>query len=60
MYLATALLVVGPLWARVAWGACWIPDPRPTLTQLLYFTFIGYFMVRGAPGRARRYSAVVA
>jgi heme exporter protein C len=63
MYFATALLVVGPLWARVAWGTFWTPEPRLTLTLLLYFIFIGYFMVRGAtsdPDRGRRYSAVVA
>jgi heme exporter protein C len=63
MYFATALLVVGPLWGRVAWGTFWTPEPRLMLTLLLYFIFIGYFMVRGAtsdPGRGRRYSAVVA
>ena len=63
MYLATALLIVGPLWGRVAWGTLWTPDPRLMLTLLLYLIFIGYFMVRGAtsdPDRGRRYSAVVA
>ena len=63
MYMASALLIVGPLWGRVAWGTYWTWEPRLTLTLLLYFIFIGYFMVRGAtsdPGRARRFSAVVA
>ena len=63
MYLATALLIVGPLWGRVAWGTYWTWEPRLTLTLLLYFIFIGYFMVRGAtsdPDRGRRFSAVVA
>jgi heme exporter protein C len=63
MYLAAALLVVGPLWARVAWGTWWEWEPRLTLTLLLFFIFVGYFMVRGAvddPERGKRYAAVVA
>jgi len=63
LYLGAALLVVGPLWARVAWGTWWAWEPRLTLTLLLFFIFIGYFMVRGAvddPDRAKRFSAVVA
>jgi heme exporter protein C len=63
MFLATALLIVGPLWGRVAWGTFWEWEPRLTLTLLLYFIFIGYFMVRRStndPDRGRRYSAVVA
>ncbi len=63
MYMASALLIVGPIWGRVAWGTYWTWEPRLTLTLLLYFIFIGYFMVRGAtsdPDRARRFSAVVA
>jgi heme exporter protein C len=63
LFVGAALLVVGPLWARVAWGTWWTPDPRLNFTLLLFFIFVGYFMVRGAvvdPDRARRYSAVVA
>ena len=63
LYLGAALLVVGPLWARIAWGTWWEWEPRLTLTLLLFFIFIGYFMVRGAvedPDRAKRFSAVVA
>jgi heme exporter protein C len=63
IYLACALLVVGPLWGRVAWGTYWTWEPRLTLTLLLFFIFIGYFMVRGAtrdPDRGKRASAVVA
>src|SRR5688572_20703784 len=63
MFLATALLIVGPLWGRVAWGTYWEWEPRLTLTLLLYFIFIGYFMLRRStsdPDRGRRYSAVVA
>jgi len=63
VFMATGLLIVGPLWARVAWGTYWTPDPRLNFTLILFFIFIGYFMVRGAvvdPDRGKRLSAVVA
>jgi heme exporter protein C len=63
LFFAVILLVAGPLWAKVMWGAYWTPEPRLTLTLLLFFIFIGYFMVRGAalsPDRAKTYSAVIA
>lgn len=63
LFLASALLVVGPLWARVAWGTYWTPDPRLNFTLLLFFIFVGYFMVRGAvpdPAKGKRLAAVVA
>ena len=61
--MAVVLLVVGPLWGRIAWGTYWEWEPRLTLTLLLFFIFVGYFLVRGAVsdrGRAARLSAVVA
>lgn len=63
LFMTAGLLIVGPLWGRVAWGTYWSWDPRLTFTLLLFFLFLGYFMVRGAiadPGRGKRYSAVVA
>lgn len=63
LFFASLLLLAGPLWAKVAWGAYWTPEPRLTLTLLLVFIFIGYFMVRGSvvdPARGKRFSAVVA
>lgn len=63
VFTASAILIVGPLWARVAWGTWWTPDPRLNFTMLLFFIFVGYLMLRGAvadPDRAKRYSAVVA
>ena len=57
VFTATGLLIVGPLWARVAWGTYWTPDPRLNFTLILFFIFIGYFMVRGAvvdPDRGKR------
>ncbi|MBV9108754.1 MAG: cytochrome c biogenesis protein CcsA [Gemmatimonadetes bacterium] len=59
---ATLVLLTGPLWARLAWGAWWVWDPRLTLTLLLWFMGVAYFMLRGAaedPEKGRRFSAIL-
>lgn len=58
----TIVLLTGPLWGKIAWGAWWVWEPRLTLTLLLWFIYIGYFMLRGAaesPERGKRFAAVV-
>lgn len=63
LFFSALLLIAGPLWAKIAWGTYWTWEPRLTLTLLLVFIFIGYFMVRGSatnPERGRAYAAVVA
>lgn len=60
---ATIMLTTGPLWGKIAWGTYWTWEPRLTLTLLLWFIFIGYFMVRNAtddPEKGKRFAAVVA
>ena len=34
MFMAVVLLIVGPLWGKVAWGTYWSWEPRLTLTLL--------------------------
>lgn len=63
LYFCVTLLVAGSLWGRVAWGTFWTWEPRLTLTLLLWFIFIGYFLVRQSstnPERGKRLAAVVA
>jgi heme exporter protein C len=63
MVFATIMLTTGPLWGKIAWGTYWTWEPRLTLTLLLWFIFLGYFMVRGStedPGKGKRFAAVVA
>lgn len=63
VYLGALLLVVGPLWGRVAWGTYWTWDPRLTFTLLLWAIFLGYLLVRRStadPERGRRLAAIVA
>lgn len=58
----TIVLLTGPLWAKIAWGTWWTWEPRLTLTLLLWFIYLGYFMVRRStenPVQGRRFSAVV-
>jgi heme exporter protein C len=58
----TAVLITGPLWGRIAWGAWWVWEPRLTLTLLLWFIYVGYFMLRGStdnPERGKRFAAVL-
>jgi len=58
----TAVLITGPLWGKIAWGTWWVWEPRLTLTLLLWFIYLGFFMVRGAadnPQRGKRFGAVL-
>jgi heme exporter protein C len=63
MVFGTIMLITGPLWGKIAWGTYWTWEPRLTLTLLLWFIFLGYFMVRGTsenPEKGKRFAAVVA
>lgn len=62
MVFTTIVLTSGPLWARLAWGTWWTWEPRLTLTLLLWFIYLAYFLVRNTTDhreRGRRYAAVV-
>ena len=62
MVFCTIGLLTGPLWARVAWGAWWTWEPRLTLALLLWFIYLGYFLVRKStanPEQGKRLAAVV-
>jgi heme exporter protein C len=58
----TVVLVTGPIWGKIAWGAWWVWEPRLTLTLLLWFIYVGYFILRGAtdsPERGKRFAAIL-
>ena len=58
----TIVLLTGPLWGKIAWGTWWVWEPRLSLTLLLWFIYVGYFMLRGAtenPERGKRFAAVL-
>jgi heme exporter protein C len=58
----TVVLVTGPIWGKVIWGAWWTWDARLTSTLFLYFVYLAYLVLRTAveePGRRARFSAVL-
>ena len=60
--LTTAVLTTGSVWGRIAWGTWWVWDARLSLTLLLWFIYVGYFIVRGAtenPERGKRFAAIL-
>ncbi len=62
MVFCTIGLLTGPLWGRIAWGAWWTWEPRLTLSLLLWFIYLGYFLVRRStsnPEQGKRLAAVV-
>jgi heme exporter protein C len=59
---STLVLITGSLWARPIWGVWWTWDPRLLTMFILWFIYIGYFLLRkGIPDRVKRaqYSAVI-
>jgi heme exporter protein C len=62
MVFTSVVLLTGPFWGKIAWGTYWTWEPRLTLTLLLWFIYLGYFLVRAAtenPERGKRFAAVV-
>ena len=58
----TIVLITGPIWGKIAWGAWWVWEPRLTLTLLLWLIYVGYFMVRNStenPEQGKRFAAVL-
>ena len=42
----TLVLITGPIWARPVWGVWWTWDARLTATLVLWFTYVGYLLLR--------------
>jgi heme exporter protein C len=58
----TLVLITGMLWGRPIWNAWWSWDARLTTTLILWFIYLGYFMLRAYAGdreRGARYAAVL-
>jgi heme exporter protein C len=58
----TLVLITGSLWGRPIWNAWWSWDARLTTTLILWFIYLGYFMLRSYAGdreRGARYAAVL-
>jgi heme exporter protein C len=60
--LSTLVLITGSLWARPIWNVWWAWDPRLLTMFILWFIYVGYFLLRnGISDRVKRaqYSAVI-
>ena len=58
----TLMLITGSIWAKPAWNAWWVWDARLTMSLILWFIYVAYFLVRSyvpEDGRRARFSAVV-
>jgi len=59
---STLVLITGSLWARPVWNVWWTWDPRLVTMLILWFIFIGYFLLRKATAdriKKAQYSAVI-
>ncbi len=45
---ASLTLVLGSIWANVAWGTYWNWDPRETTTLVLWISYAGYLALRSS------------
>ncbi|MCX7622213.1 MAG: heme ABC transporter permease CcmC [Thermomicrobium sp.] len=58
----TLVLLTGSIWGRPIWGTWWTWDARLTTTLILWFIYLGYFLLRSYvsdPERGARYAAVL-
>ena len=59
---STLVLISGAFWARPIWGVWWSWDPRLMTMLMLWFIYMGYFILRkGFSDRVKRarYSAIL-
>ena len=45
---ATLTIILGSIWANVAWGTYWNWDPRETTTLILWISYAGYLGLRAS------------
>ncbi|MEX2425153.1 MAG: cytochrome c biogenesis protein CcsA [Thermomicrobiaceae bacterium] len=58
----TLVIITGSLWGRPIWGTFWEWDARLTTTLILWFIYLGYFMIRSYipdQERSMRYAAII-
>lgn len=48
--MCTFVLITGSIWGRARWNAWWTPDPRLTLTLILWAIYLSYILLRAFGG----------
>ncbi len=59
---STLVLITGSIWARPIWNVWWTWDPRLLTVLILWFIYIGYFLLRSGIAdkfKKAQYSAVL-
>ena len=59
---STLVIITGSFWARPVWNVWWTWDPRLVTMLILWFIYVGYFLLRKGIDdvvRRARYSAVL-
>ena len=51
---ATLTIILGSIWANVAWGTYWNWDPRETTTLILWISYAGYLGLRASIGNVEK------
>jgi heme exporter protein C len=46
----TLMLLTGAIWGKPIWGTWWSWDPKLTAALILWFMYVGYFLLRNALG----------
>jgi heme exporter protein C len=58
----TLTILTGPIWARATWGHWWAWDPRLTVTLMLWFIYLAYYLLLRSftegSARTARFAAV--
>ena len=60
--MCSLVLITGCIWGRARWGAWWTPDPRLTLTLILWAIYVSYVLLRAFGGEEEEiapYAAVL-
>jgi ABC-type transport system involved in cytochrome c biogenesis permease subunit len=57
--LLTAGLILGAVWAKIAWGHYWTWDPKETWAFITWVLYLGFLHVRGAMPLAPRMQLVI-
>lgn len=57
---ATLTLILGSIWANVAWGTYWNWDPRETMTLMLWISYAGYLALRASIENVERRAVIPA
>ncbi len=58
----TLVLITGSIWGRSEWDTWWIWEPRLTASLVMWFTYIGYLLIRsyaGEESKGARFAAVL-